>query len=785
MENELKFKKGDFCRIFSTTNPCTKRRLPFNEQLSICFNEIETKRQKLLTDKGKENLKRELTSMKVYFDRLSTNHCRDFQKIASNHSEWINKDVVIPESYFKSNISKETNPMHELPSYDFNTEEPQPSTSTGIKRSKPFSELSKRQRQNIIKENAESIEDPSVALYAARYLAKKSGDKDLAKRITEIIHPEKATPKEKETTRIDPDRYLAHMIYTGESKQGHRDEMLMINKGLGVKIIPGYEKILEAKKKCYPENIEVNHKKASVPLNDLLIKSLERLYEANSNELNKIVSKLSLCKEDLIKTEMICMWGMDGTTGQSQYNQPNNKDDNEVLNDSSLFTVSMTFLKLIHKDGEGKDEKVTTLWENESPQSPHSCRPIQLEFVKESEEYVLRTKKDIDEQIENLPFHLLKTDMGNVLIDYSFFFTMIDGKILNMVTGTRSSQNCPICGATPTQMKDKTMIGKFKPKEGALQYNIQPMHSTMNTVKNLYHISYREGINKHQMRAQEDKIKHDEQKKAVQQRMKDEFHVRIDQPRAGGAGTSDTGAVARKLLKEPEKLAEVLHLDKEVVKRISVVMNAVCCGEKLDPKKFGAYCEETYEKYLTAYFWYPPCASLHKVLEHAKDVIITLPVSLGKMGEDGAESQNKYLRKDREDNARKTSRVDNLTDMFHRRLEFSDPVIVQKYLKDHPRKTKRIEDLSEEVQQLLLIQDEEDEEDERDDVYTDGNIARNFFSLLMDDEENIYWGEDFEEDEDYDEDYEQSESEESNSSVEDESSENENILQELEDLKKC
>jgi len=287
------------------------------------------------------------------------------------------------------------------------------------------------------------------------------------------------------------------------------------------------------------------------------------------------------------------------------------------------------------------------------------------------------------------------------------------------------------------------------------------------------------------VRGKEDKIKFDEQKKDVQQRMKDEFHVRIDQPRAGGAGTSDTGAVARKLLKEPEKLAEVLHLDKDVVKRISVVMNAVCCGEKLDPKRFGAYCEETYKKYLTVYFWYPPSPSLHKVLEHAKDVIITLPVSLGKMGEDGAESQNKYLRKDREDHARHTSRKDNLTDMFHRRLEFSDPVITQKYLKANPRKAKRIEDLSEEVQQLLLRQDEEDVEEECDDVYTAGNIERRFFELLMDDEENILWGEDFEGDDFDDEDYEQSESEDSNSSEEIESSENEDIFQELEDLKKC
>jgi len=482
MENESKLKKGDFCKNFCEINPATKRRLPFDEQLSICFNKIETKRQKLLSREGKETLKTTLKNIKAYFDQLSGRHSRHFEDVVSNHPEFMNKEVDIPENFFENNINESS-----MAEFDFNTEEPQPSTSTGIQRSKPFSDLSKRQRQNIIKENAENIEDPNIALYAARYLAKKAGDKDLAKRITEVLHPDKTAPKEKEIKRIDPDRYLGHMLYTGQSKHGHQDNMKMINKDLGVKIIPGYEKILEAKKRCYPKNIKVDHKKACVPLNDLLNKSVSRLYEANRSLIENIVSKLSLDEDGVIKTEMICMWGMDGTTGQSQYNQPNNKNDNEVLNDSSLITVTMTMLKLIHREGEGKEQKVTTLWENESPQSPHSCRPIQLEFEKESEEYVLRTKKEIDGQIEKLPLHLLKTMIDkNVLIDYSFFFTMIDGKILNFVTGTKSSQNCPICGATPTQMKDKTKIGKFKPKEDALQYNIQPI--TFHTEKELINI---------------------------------------------------------------------------------------------------------------------------------------------------------------------------------------------------------------------------------------------------------------------------------------------------------
>ena len=763
MDDEKKIKKLDFCEIFHNGR---KRKLPLKEQLLNCITEIETKFGPL-SEEGKMEIAKDLKYMQITYKRHYDNNCRSHSKVLIYHSAWTNEELVIPAQYFinEQNINED---FPELPEI----EEPQPSTSTGITHDKSFNDYSERQQRNIVRGLADDAKDPEVALRAARILAKEKGDKELAKKITETINIMKTKENDEKTkkiTRIDPDRYLAHMIYTGMSKEGHRDQMQMFNKENGTKIVPGYEKILEAKERCYPEGIEVTHKRASIPLKNLLHKSIARLYEAYEDEIEEATSKIQSDDEYYLKTEMLVMWGMDGTTGQARYNQANSKEDGEIMNDSSLMTVTMTMLKLIHRDEEGDEATITTIWENESPQSTHSCRPIQLEFQKESEAYIKQTKKNIDEQIEDLPTHLLKMHNGqNLAISYRFYFTMIDGKVMNVVTGTRSAQNCPFCGATPTQMRNMNMIGKFKVKNNVFEFSIQPMHSTMNTVKNLYNISYREGINKQQIRKEDDKTKFKETKKEVQERMRDAFHVRINEPRSGGAGTSDTAAVARKLLKEPEKLAETLHLDKEVVKRISVVMNAICCSEKLDPKKFGDYCKETYKKYLEVYGWYPPCASLHKVLEHAKDCVITLPMSLGKMAEEGGESQNKNLRKDREDHSRKTSRVHTITDMILRRLVYSDPVISKKYMKSRPRKAKRIEDLSIEVQQLLLVPNEgEDDNEEYDDVYTDGQNERNFFSLLMDEGENIFWGEDFEYDEDMDEDYVESENEELSSSEED------------------
>ena len=57
--------------------------------------------------------------------------------------------------------------------------------------------------------------------------------------------------------------------------------------------------------------------------------------------------------------------------------------------------------------------------------------------------------------------------------------TLIDGKILNILTDTKSSQACPICGATPQKFINiKEFRSKeFTPKPKTIRYRISPLHS--------------------------------------------------------------------------------------------------------------------------------------------------------------------------------------------------------------------------------------------------------------------------------------------------------------------
>jgi len=71
------------------------------------------------------------------------------------------------------------------------------------------------------------------------------------------------------------------------------------------------------------------------------------------------------------KLTLIYSWGFDGSTGHSAYKQQNinnNKDENEI-DDESFFAT--TFIPL-HLNSEHK----VVLWNNRSCQSPRFCRPI-------------------------------------------------------------------------------------------------------------------------------------------------------------------------------------------------------------------------------------------------------------------------------------------------------------------------------------------------------------------------------------------------------------------------
>ena len=111
----------------------------------------------------------------------------------------------------------------------------------------------------------------------------------------------------------------------------------------------------------------------------------------------------------------------------------------------------------------------------------------------ETKEHVMKEKNEIDQQIEKLSDFEMELPNDKVLkINYKLYMTLIDGKILNILTDTKSSQACPICGATPQKFTSiKEFRSKeFTPKPKTLQYG-SLLHSWIWFFERILHISYR------------------------------------------------------------------------------------------------------------------------------------------------------------------------------------------------------------------------------------------------------------------------------------------------------
>ena len=75
-------------------------------------------------------------------------------------------------------------------------------------------------------------------------------------------------------------------------------------------------------------------------------------------------------------------------------------------------------------------------------------------FEKESVHLIKKETNLIYEQISNLMPTKVTINDKEITITHKLFLTMADGKVCNALTGTKSSQRCYICGATPKLMNN-------------------------------------------------------------------------------------------------------------------------------------------------------------------------------------------------------------------------------------------------------------------------------------------------------------------------------------------
>ncbi|EFN66789.1 hypothetical protein EAG_01798, partial [Camponotus floridanus] len=162
--------------------------------------------------------------------------------------------------------------------------------------------------------------------------------------------------------------------------------------------------------------------------------------------------------------------------------------------------------------------------------------------------------------------------------------TMIDGKVCNVLTDQKSSASCNICGAKPNQMNDLNLVMSLKENKENYKFVLKQ-----------------------------------NKKKKIQRELKLHLSISVDFVRQG-YGTTNDGNTARRFFEEPEKVAKILQIDANLIRKFGTILQILSCGLEIDLDKFEKYAIETAKLFIQHYSWYNMPPTIHKVLIHGRKI---------------------------------------------------------------------------------------------------------------------------------------------------------------------
>ena len=119
------------------------------------------------------------------------------------------------------------------------------------------------------------------------------------------------------------------------------------------------------------------------------------------------------------------------------------------------------------------------------------CRPLKIEFAKETPEISVKEKQVFDEEISKLNPFTFDLNGSKFTIIYDFEFTMLDGKAINALTDTKSTSTCNVCNAKPSEITNLNLVRAKPVSLEYLKYGISILHCYIRTFEFILHISYK------------------------------------------------------------------------------------------------------------------------------------------------------------------------------------------------------------------------------------------------------------------------------------------------------
>ncbi|XP_043864027.1 uncharacterized protein LOC122757015 [Drosophila mojavensis] len=282
---------------------------------------------------------------------------RNLHRFKATHSRWVGGKIFINLKEVKSSQDK------------------------AGRKELTYEEAGSRLKRKLASDLASQEEHTTqLFIHAASVSAKKCKENDMAFVLRKTMHSENASEIRKKIegnlpTSIEPSEALAFLIENGLTKEQYGN-IKLICKQHGCDIFPSYLEVVKAKLKCRPNGISICEKKAEVPLQSLLNHTADRILKLQEDVLEVVPNATHY--------KLIVSYGFDGSTGQSSYKQYFQSDEFNTM-DHSLFVSTIIPLRLT-------DEHNRIIWLNRTPQSIRFCRPLKIEFVKETTAVILNEK---------------------------------------------------------------------------------------------------------------------------------------------------------------------------------------------------------------------------------------------------------------------------------------------------------------------------------------------------------------------------------------------------------
>lgn len=170
-------------------------------------------------------------------------------------------------------------------------------------------------------------------------------------------------------------------------------------------------------------------------------------------------------------------------------------------------------------------------------------------FIKETNQVIREQESFINDVIKDLsPFELSLDDDRKLQIIYQMHFTMLDGKVSNILSNTNSTATCYICGATPKLMNTPT-VTKRPATIAHYRFGLSTLHAWIRCFECLLHISYRLLFKTWEVK-EPNKAAFAENKSRIQREFKSRLGLVVDKPKPG-YGSSTDGNTARRFLGLP------------------------------------------------------------------------------------------------------------------------------------------------------------------------------------------------------------------------------------------